>query len=232
MTYLGRKDMTRASKIKAEEKFSISEQGYTVGKFLDSTKCQILLDKGASKLFMSKSHCLRCKSLHSLPKFASKTQRIQVGNWQYVSVLFIIPIVIDIHGHIFEIFTSEIHENVDLVLGINITFDLKGIINSWQSWFSFLNRSIPFFPKEQIILKPKEQWFIKIEAPFIDEISELAIVKMLDKKAKNMMMLKLKFIWNLSFLDVTNNSLDLVIFDPKEILGILDLRLVGYSKIK
>ena len=78
MTYLGRIDMTKATKIKAEEEFSISEQGYTVGKLLDGTECQILLDTGASKSFMSKSHYLRCKSLHSLPKFAYKTQRIQV----------------------------------------------------------------------------------------------------------------------------------------------------------
>ena len=112
-TYLGRIDMTRASKIRIEEKFPISEQGYTVGKLLDGMECQILLDKGVSKSFMSKSHYLRCKSLHSLPKFVSKTQRIQVGNGQYIGVLFIIPIVIDIHGHRFEIFTlvSEIHEN-------------------------------------------------------------------------------------------------------------------------
>ena len=102
-----------------------------VGKLLDGTECQILLDKGASKSFMSKSHYLRCKSLHSLPKFASKTQRIQVGNGQYVSVLFIIPIVINIHSHRFEIFTlvSEMHENVDLVLGIKNIFELEGIIN-------------------------------------------------------------------------------------------------------
>ena len=38
MTYLGRIDITRASKIKAEEKFPISEQGYTVGKLLDGTE--------------------------------------------------------------------------------------------------------------------------------------------------------------------------------------------------
>ena len=36
-TYLGRIDMTRASKIKGEEKFPISEQGYTVGKLLYGT---------------------------------------------------------------------------------------------------------------------------------------------------------------------------------------------------
>ena len=61
-----------------------------------------------------------------------KTQRIQVGNGQYVSVLFILQIMIDIHGDRFEIFTlqSEIHENVDLVLGIKIIFEVDGIINS------------------------------------------------------------------------------------------------------
>ena len=122
MTYLGRIDITTASKIKAEENFPISEQGYTIGKLLDGTECQILLDTGASKLFMSKSHYLWCKSLHSLPKVASKTKRIQVGNGQFVSVLFIILKLIDIHGHSFKIFTlvSEIHENVGLVFGIKI----------------------------------------------------------------------------------------------------------------
>ena len=115
-----------------EEEFSIKEQGYTVGKLLDGTECQILLDTGGSKSFKSKSHYIHCKSLHSLPKFMSKTQRIQVGNGQYVSILFVIPIIVDIHGHRFEIYTlvSEMHETVDIVLGINNVFELKGIINS------------------------------------------------------------------------------------------------------
>ena len=119
-TYLGIIDMTRSEKTKAEEKFPISEQGYTAGNLLDDKDCQILLGTGAGKAFMSNIHYLRCKSLHSLPKFVSKTQRIQVGNGQYVSVLFIIPIIIDVHGHRFEIFmsVSEIHESIDLVLGI------------------------------------------------------------------------------------------------------------------
>ena len=72
-TYLGRIDKTKASKIKAEERFSISEQGYKIEKLLDRTECQILLDTGASISFMSKLHYLHCKSLHSLPKFAPKT---------------------------------------------------------------------------------------------------------------------------------------------------------------
>ena len=89
------------------------------------------MDTGASKSFMSKLHYLHYKSLHSLPKFASKTQRIQVGNGQYVSILFVIPIIVDIHGHRFEVYTlvSQIHKNVDLVLGIKNVFELEGVIN-------------------------------------------------------------------------------------------------------
>ena len=145
--------------------------------------------------------------------------------------MFIISIVIYIHGHRLEIFTL-IHENLDLVFGIKIIFELEGIINSQESCFSFLNRSIPFFPKEQIVLKSKEQKLMKIEATFVDDILGLAKVKILDRKVQNAMMLKFKFLWNLASLDVTNSSLETVIFDPKEMLGILDLRLIGYYKIK
>ena len=121
-TYLGRIDMIRASKIKAEERFPISGQGYMIGKLLDWTECPTLLDTGARKSFMSTSHYLCCKSLHSSPKFASKTQRIQVENGKFINISLIIPIIIDIHDHRFEINTlvSEIHENIDLVIGIKI----------------------------------------------------------------------------------------------------------------
>ena len=115
-TYLGRIDMIQNKDLMVEQKFPISKSGYTVGKLMYGTECQILLDTEASKSFMSKSYYLCCKALHSLPKFASKMQRIQVGNGQYVSVLFIIPVIVEIAGHRFEIYTlvSEIHNNVDL----------------------------------------------------------------------------------------------------------------------
>ena len=101
MTYLGKINMTHDKNLMVEERFPISKLGYTVGNLLDRTECQILLDTGASKSFMSKSYYLCCKAWHSLPKFAPITQRIQVGNGQYVSVLFIIPVIIEIAGHRF-----------------------------------------------------------------------------------------------------------------------------------
>ena len=123
-TYLGQTKMTRDTKIKAKEKFPITGQGFALGKLLDGTEYQILLDTGATKSYMSKSYYLQCKTLHALPKFSSNTQRIQVGNRQYVSVLFVIPVIINIHRHRFEIFTlvSEIHDNVDLVMGMKNIF--------------------------------------------------------------------------------------------------------------
>ena len=71
-----------------EQRFPISKSVYTVGKLMDGMECQLLIDTGASNSFMSKSYYLHCKALHSLLKFASKMQRIQVGNGQYVKCAF------------------------------------------------------------------------------------------------------------------------------------------------
>ena len=119
MTYLNMIGQEESqNKLKADESFPISENGYTFCRLLDGMKCQLLLDTGTSKSFMSKSFYMHCKSLHTLPKFAATMKRIQVGNRQCISVLFMIPVIIEVHGHRLEIYTlvSEIHENVDLVL--------------------------------------------------------------------------------------------------------------------
>ena len=98
-------------------------------------------------------------------------------------VLFVIPVVVDTHGHRFEVFTliSKIHENEDLVLGIKNVYELEGVIDSHEPCLKFLNRSIPFFSIEQVILKPKEHKYTTVVAPFVEDISGMAIVKMLDK---------------------------------------------------
>ena len=148
------------------------------------TECQILLDTGATKSYMSKSYYLRCKTLYSLPKFSSNTQRIQVGNGQYVSVLFVIPVILNIHRHRLKIFTlvSKIHDNVDLVMGMKNIFELEGVIDSRDSCFSFLSRSIPFFSVTTVEIAPKLQKMVVVEAPFIEELSGMAMVKILDMK--------------------------------------------------
>ena len=201
---------------------------------LDDTECDILVDTGARKSYMSKSYFLRCKSLETLPKFTSTTTRIQIGNGQYVGVLFVMPVIMTNQNHRFEIFTlmSEIHENLDLVIGIKNLFELEGVIDSQDSCVSFLNRSMPFFPREKVSVKPKEQKLVILEAPFVEEISGMAITKMLDIKEQKTLTMKLKFIRNRTTFKVTNSTQDTVTFDPKEMLGVVDLRSLGYYKIK
>ena len=120
---------------------------------------------------------------------------------------------------------------MDLVLGIKNVFKLEGVINSRDCCFKFLNRSLPIFPMDHIVLTPKEQKLIKVTAPFIDEISGLAIVKILDGGTHSTLLIKLKFTCNVAVLDIVNNSTE-TIFKPEEMLGIIDLRSLGYYKIK
>ena len=87
----------------------------------------------------------------------------------------------------------EIHENVDLVLLIQNIFELEGIINT-RECVSFLSRSIPFFPKEQVILKPREG------TEYIGAKTQVCE----------------KF----SFFGCRIISLETVIFNPKKMLGI------------
>ena len=177
-----------------------------------------------------------CDANHFIPypKFASTTQRIQVGNGQCVSVLFIIPVIVDIHGHRFEIYTlvSEIHENVDLVLGIKNIFELEGVISSRDCCFKFLNRSIPIYPEKEVILKPNEQKLVKVKAPFVNEISGMAIIKIIDGGTYSTLLIKLKFTCNRAILDIMNKGIDTMIPRPKEMIRIIDLRSLGYYKIK
>ena len=233
-TYLGKIGQESQNKLKAEESFPISENCYTLGRLLDGMKCQLLLDTGASKSFMSKLFYMHCKSLNTLLKFAATMQRIQEGNGQCISVLFIIPVIIEVHGHRFEIYAlvSEIHKNVDLVLGIKNVFELEGVIHSRDCRFEFLNRSVPIYPEKELILQPDEQKLVKVRAPFVEEISGLAIIKITDEKTNSTLLIKLKFMCNKAVLDIKNAGKDTMILNPKEMIGIVDIRSLGYDKIK
>ena len=117
--------------------------GHTRGELLDGTECEILIDTGAraNHICLNPTIC-NVEAYTQCPSSTSTTKRIQVGNGQYVGVLFVIPVIITIQKHRFEIFTlvSEIHENVDLVLGIKNLFELEGVIDSRDSCIKFLKQ--------------------------------------------------------------------------------------------
>ena len=81
-------------------------------------------------------------------------------------------------------------------------------------------------------MKPKEQKLIVLEAPFVEEISGMAITKLMDTKEQMTLTMKLKFIMNRAMLKVTNSTHAIVTFNPTEMHGIIVLSFLGYYKIK
>ena len=60
---------------------------------------------------------------------------------------------------------------------------------------------------------------VVIEAPFIEELSEMAIVKILDMKEQATSMIRLKFIRNKAVLKITNKTHETVPFGWTEMIG-------------
>ena len=127
---------------------------------------------------------------------------------------------------------SNIHDNVDLVIGMKNIFVLEGVIDSRESCFTFLSRSIQFFPVMKVEVAPASQKMVMIEAPFIEELSGMAMVKILDMKEQTTNMIKLKFIWNKMVLKITNKTCKTITFDRMGMMGVIDLRSLGFYKIK
>ena len=71
-----------------------------------------------------------------------------------------------------------------------------------------------------------------LEAPFEEEITGMAITKLLDIKEQITLTMKIKFIRNRATFKVMNDTHETVTFDPVQMLGVIDLRYLGYFKIK
>ena len=71
-----------------------------------------------------------------------------------------------------------------------------------------------------------------LEAPFKEEITGMAITKLLDIKEQITLTMKIKFIRNRAMFTVTNSTHKTVTFNPTQMLGSIDLRSLGYYKIK
>ena len=117
-------------------------------------------------------------------------------------------------------------------MGMKNIFELEGVIDSRESCFSFLSRSIPFFPVMKVEVAPTSQKMVMVEAPFIEELSGMAMVKILDMKVQTTNMIKLKFIQNKVVLKITNKMQETVTFDRMGMMGVVDLRSLGFYKIK
>ena len=76
------------------------------------------------------------------------------------------------------------------------------------------------------------QKLVKVRALFVNEISGLAIIKIIDRRTNSTLLIKLKFMCNKAVLDIKNAGKDTMILNPKEMIGMVDIRSLEDHKIK
>ena len=100
---------------------------------------------------------------------------------------------------------SEIQDDIDLVFGMKNMHEVEGEHSARHSEFRFLNRAIPIFPEESFTLKPGCKRYVKIVAPFPEQLSGVAIVKIV--QGVKTITLQITLQKNLGILDIRHSTL-------------------------
>ena len=231
-TYLGTEKIYSTDRFTLEPSVPIYSNSHTWGQIIGGGMMDILIDTGASKCYMSKAYYQRNKYLHSLPKFKSKVPKLQVGNGDIVDTHNVIPLVIKIQQHKFELYTlvAEIQDSIDLVIGMKNMHELEAEHSSRHSELRFMNRAIPLFTFENFCIKPGQKRFVKFIAPFFRHLSGTAIVKIMVSQQVHTLQCKLHN--NLGVLDMVNTCKTPMFFNEQTSFGIVDIRSLGYYHIR
>ena len=204
----------------------------TEGSLPDGTKIRILFDTGATRSFMSKNFYMKNRQLHSLPKFTSPCKAIMVGSGQCISVLFVIPIIVTIGTHTFEIFTTvcDIHDGMDLVFGMQNMIETEGEMSTRDGCYRFINRSIVIYPTGKHIVQPGEESLIQVEAPFFESLCGTGVAKFFCGDKVDTILLRL--VNTHGVVKYKNTSGRPVQISQSSPVGVIDLRSLGYFKVK
>ena len=80
----------------------------------------------------------------------------------------------------------------------------------------FFIRSVSMFAIKKEMVKPKESRFPKVEAPFLDDISQSGLKILLELNAYYTLIMKRKFEKNKAFLEVIYDSNTVIALTPAE----------------
>ena len=231
-TYLGTEKIYSTDRYTLEPSVPIYSNSHTWGQILGGGMLDILIDTGASKCYMSKAYYKRNTYLHTLPKFKSKVPKLQVDNGEVVDTHHVIPLVLKIQQHKFEIFTlvAEIQDSIDLVIGMKNLHELEAEHSSRHSELRFMNRAIPMFTMENFSIKPGQKRLVKFIAPFFRHLTGVAIVKVMTGTQVHTLQCKLHN--NLGILDIVNTSKIPMFFNEQTAFGIVDIRSLGFYHIR
>ena len=231
-TYLGPDKVCISDVFFPELHFPVYSNSHTHGYLHGVGMINILVDTGAHKSYMSKRFFDKSPGLHSLRRLPTVCSHLRVGDGYLIRSHFILPIVVKIFGHRFEIFTlvADLQEKDELVLGLKNMFELEGEYSCRSSEFRFLNRSIPIFPLSSHTIKPGARRTVKAFVPFLEYFSGMGIAKF--TLGRTVYTILCQFQDNMLVIDVTNTSDTSLFYTPNISIGIVDIRSLGYYFVK
>ena len=135
------------------------------------------------------------------------------------------------HGHMFEIYTivAEMDDGMDLVFGFKNMAETEGRLNTRTGEYDFIGRSIPVYPQNDLDVPEGKQVLIKIKAPFGEKLSGRIITKMFGND--KVFTMKVRIENNQGCVQFINKSNDTIKLKESKVIGILDLRSIGYFKV-
>ena len=231
-TYLGTYlDDNKPRAFNFENHIPMDGRGIARANLMDQMPLKVFFDSGATRSYLSHTFYKVTKTLHNLPKFSTTCTGIKIGNGSIVQVLFVIPLLFMCHGHVFEIYTivADIDDGIDLVFGFKNMVETEGMLNTQTGEFDFLGRSIPIFPQHDLDVKPGGKAYLKVKMPFVEKLSGRALCKMFTGEINHT--LKLKVQDNQAGVEFENRSDKTVELRKTKVLGVLDLRSMGYFKV-
>ena len=109
-------------------------------------------------------------------------------------------------------------------------FEVEGELSCRNSEFRFQNRAVPLFCLENFALKPGCKRYVKVTAPFIQQLNGLAIIKVF--QANQCYTMQIKLFNNTTVIDMVNHSNKTMYFSKQRAIGIVDIRSLGYYSVK
>ena len=204
----------------------------TYASIFNNEPCGVLVDSGATTSYMSLDYYKSHPALHTLPKLTGDTNRVKMGNGQHSAALFIIPLITNIQGHLFEIYTlvANLDDNLDLVLGAKNLFEFETISDNPTGQINIQNRSLPIFPQNDLIINPGHTAMLKLHMPFPHKIQCMALCKFW-KDNRTLITQRIKIVNNQAIIQVKNDTSQPMKYQKDTSIGILDLRSIGYFKL-
>ena len=216
-----------------EHSFPFDTRSCVKASLPNGEKFNILIDTGATRNYLSYGFYLECEYLKQLPKFKPLGPRVYMGNGEWVPTIHIIPVIFHVGNCAFEVFTLVCKmTSSDFIWGMKNVVETKGVICTRSMEYKFLNRSPKLISKNPIDFPADgSKHSIDLKLDFPKEVSGQAIVKLLIAPRRVLHTIKAPIVCNAIQLQISNLSKTPIIHLKGTVVGIVDIRSLGYFHI-